>query len=69
MSGFEVGQKVVANIGGLGMPYHAEIEDIWDGRARIKPLEIPFTASTARTGNYRKRARWVRLDRLEAAED
>lgn len=65
---FAVGMKVVANAGGLGMPYRAKIEDIWDGRALILPLERPITASTARTGNYKKRRRWVQLDRLEMAE-
>lgn len=70
-SDFKVGMKVVANAGGLGRPYRAEIEDVWGGRALLLPLEVPFTASTARTGNYKKRRRWVRLDRLEPsfAED
>jgi hypothetical protein len=58
--------KVVANGGGLGWSYRAEIEDIYQGRALLLPLEVPFTASNARTGNYTKRRRWVRLDRLEA---
>lgn len=61
---FKVGMKVIANQGGLGWPYRAEIEDIYNGRALLLPLEVPFTASTARTKNYKKRRRWVRLDCL-----
>lgn len=64
----KVGDRVIANAGGLGMPYRAEIEDIWSGKALLLPIDVPFTASTARTGNYRKRRRWVSLDRLEAME-
>jgi hypothetical protein len=64
---FRIGMKVVANAGGLGFPYRAEIEDIYKGRALLLPLEVPFTASSARTGNYKKRRRWVHLDRLQAA--
>lgn len=63
------GMKVRANIGGLGFPYTAEVEDVYRGRALLLPLEVPFTASTARTGNYRKRRRWVRIDFLEKIED
>lgn len=64
---FTVGMKVTANAGGPGWPYRAEIEDIYKGRALLLPLEVPFTASTARTKNYKKRRRWVALDRLHAA--
>jgi hypothetical protein len=62
----KVGDRVIANAGGLGWPYRAEIEDIYNGRALLAPREVPFTRSTARTGNYKKRRRWVSLDRLEA---
>lgn len=61
---FKIGMKVVANSGGPGWAYRAEIEDIYNGRALLLPLEVPFTASAARTKNYKKRRRWVRLDRL-----
>lgn len=64
---FKVGDKVVANASGLGWPYRAEIEDIYNGRALLLPLDVPFTASSTRTGNYKKRRRWVRLDYLEPA--
>ena len=64
---FKVGMKVVANTGGLGWPFRAEIEHIFNGRALIRPLEIPMTGSSVRTGKFTKRCRWVRLDRLEAA--
>ena len=64
-SNFKVGDRVTANAGGLGLPYRAEIEDIWNGKALLLPLEVPFTASSSRTGNYKKRRRWVSLDRLE----
>lgn len=65
---FTVGMRVLANVGGLGWPYRAEIEDIYQGRALLRPLEVPFTASAARTGHYKKRRRWVRLDRLQTQE-
>lgn len=62
---FKVGDKVIANAGQLGWPYRAEIEDIYDGRALLLPLEVPFTASSVRTKNYKKRRRWVRLAHLK----
>lgn len=61
---FRVGMKVVANVGGLGWPYRAEIEHISEGRALLRPLEVSLTASSVRTKHYRKRRRWIRLDRL-----
>lgn len=62
---FKIGMTVVANASGLGWSYRAEIEDIYNGRALLLPLEVPFTASSVRTKNYKKRRRWVRLDRLQ----
>jgi len=67
MTGLKVGMTVVANAGGLGWPYRAEIEDIYNGRALLLPLEVPFTASSVRTKHYKKRRRWVRLDRLSVS--
>lgn len=68
-SDLKVGMTVVANSMALGWPYRAEIEDIYDGKALLLPLEVPFTASSARTRNYKKRRRWVRLDRLQPVVD
>lgn len=63
----KVGDKVIANGGGLGWPYRAEIEAVIGDQALILPLEVPYTASSVRTGAYTKRRRWVRLDRLQHA--
>jgi hypothetical protein len=64
MSDLKVGMRVIANTGGLGLPYRARIEHIMNGKALLKPLHHTFTASSIRTGKHTKRSRWVLLDRL-----
>jgi hypothetical protein len=66
---FKIGMTVIVDVGARGWHYRAEIEDIYKGRALLLPLEVPFTASSVRTKTYKKRRRWVSLDKLQSTAD
>lgn len=67
----EIGDIVVANSMGLGLPYRAKIEAINGDRAKIRPFHATLTEGSARRHKTRQgdsiRARWVKLSYLQAA--
>lgn len=74
---FVIGDIVWANgHAALGLPYRAKIEDLRDGKARVRPLvgERVLTAGSAKSmrSKYKKgpsiRARWVDARWLKKAE-
>ena len=64
----QVGDIVWSNCAhALGLPYKAKVEELRNGKAKVRPLEGALTAGSARS-KYRQgpslRARWVKAEWL-----